>query len=71
MQSFMPMRIVGFDNSGTNTAYVSTAQIWLQGSDFDIDTATFTRYDTGRNGRYIHWSDKRNIRSIELLEASD
>ena len=34
MQSFMPMKIVGFDNSDRNTAYVSTAQIWLQGSDY-------------------------------------
>lgn len=34
MQSFMTMRIAGFDNPNINTAYVSTAQIWLQGSDY-------------------------------------
>ena len=34
MQSFMPMKVVAFDNPNINTAYVSTAQIWLQGSDY-------------------------------------
>jgi hypothetical protein len=34
MQSFMPMKVIGFDNPDVNTAYVSTAQIWLQGSDY-------------------------------------
>ena len=33
MQSFMPMRVVAFDNPDINTAYVSTMQILLQGSD--------------------------------------
>lgn len=34
MQSFMPMRVVAFDNPDINTAYVSTYQILLQGSDY-------------------------------------
>jgi len=67
----MPMRIVGFDNSGTNTAYVSTAQIWLQGSDFDIDTATFTRFATGNDGQFVHWSGLADLRSYEVLKACD
>lgn len=67
----MPMRIVGFDNSGTNTAYVSTAQIWLQGSDFDIDTATFTRYSTGNDGHFVHWSGIADLNSYEALKACD
>ncbi len=33
MQSFMPMRVIAFDNPDINTAYVSTMQILLQGSD--------------------------------------
>lgn len=33
-QSFMAMKVVGFDDSGKNTAYVSRMQIYLQGSDF-------------------------------------
>lgn len=34
MQSFMPMRVIAFDNPDINTAYVSTLQILLQGSDY-------------------------------------
>lgn len=34
MQSFMPMKVVAFDNPDINTAYVNTDQIWLQGSDY-------------------------------------
>ena len=34
MQSYMPMRVVAFDNPNINTAYVSTYQILLQGSDY-------------------------------------
>lgn len=36
MQSFMSMKIVGFEESGLNVAYVSRAQIYLQGSDFKL-----------------------------------
>ncbi len=31
-QSFMPQRVVAFDNNNINTAYVSTFQLFLQGS---------------------------------------
>lgn len=31
-QSFMPMRIIAFEDEDVNRAYVSAAQIWLQGS---------------------------------------
>ena len=34
MQSFMAMKIVGFVDSDVNTAYVSTLQTYLQGSDY-------------------------------------
>lgn len=34
MQSFMPMKVVAFDNPDINTAHVSTLQILLQGSDY-------------------------------------
>lgn len=33
-QSFMAMRVVGFDESGKNTAYVNRMQLYLQGSDY-------------------------------------
>lgn len=34
MQSFMPMKIAAFIDSDVNTAYVSTSQTYLQGSDY-------------------------------------
>lgn len=36
MQSFMPMKVIAYENANVNTAYVSTAQIWLQGSDYRL-----------------------------------
>ena len=71
MQSFMPMKIVGFDNSDRNTAYVSTAQIWLQGSDYDIDAVTLTNFSFDKTGKYITWSPLASISSFEALKASD
>ena len=38
MQSFMPMRIAAFIDSDVNTAYVSTLQTYLQGSDYSLHT---------------------------------
>ena len=71
MQSFMPMKIAAFDNSDRNTAYVSTAQIWLQGSDYDIDAVTLTNFSFDKNGKYITWSPLASISSYEALKASD
>ena len=71
MQSFMPMRIVGFDNSDTNTAYVSTSQIWLQGSDYDIDSVSMTNYELTDSGEYQTWTPLADIRDLNHLKASD
>lgn len=68
-QSFMAMKIVGFDESGKNTAYVSRMQIWLQGSDYDIDKVSLLGYKF-KNGHFIKWSPYMNLSSKSLLEAS-
>jgi hypothetical protein len=44
MQSFMPMKIVGFEKSDRNTAYVSTTQFLFQGSDLDIDAVSLASF---------------------------
>ena len=54
-QSFMPMKIVAFTNSGLNSAYVSRWQIWLQGSDFDIDKASLLG-KAFKDGHLVTWS---------------
>lgn len=56
MQSFMPMKIVAYENQDVNYAYVSTAQIWLQGSDFDIDAVSLATYRISNGGRLELWS---------------
>jgi hypothetical protein len=48
--------VVGFDNSGLNTAMVSTFQLFLQGSDLDIDAVTLLGYDFDDHGKLIGWS---------------
>jgi hypothetical protein len=59
-QSFMTQRVVGFDNSDINTAMVSTFQLFLQGSDLDIDAVTLLGYEFDNNGKFIGWSPHFN-----------
>lgn len=61
MQSFMPMRIVAFDNPNINTAHVSTAQIWLQGSDFDIDAVSLATFEISAGGKLELWSPHAQV----------
>ena len=68
-QSFMAMKVVGFDESGKNTAYVSRMQIWLQGSDYDIDKVSLLGYKF-KNGHFVKWSPYMDLSSKSLLEAS-
>lgn len=69
-QSFMPMKLVAFDESDVNSAYVSRYQLYLQGSDFDIDKASLLG-SIIRNGRYVTWSPFMSLQSIEHLKASE
>lgn len=70
MQSFMPMKIVGFDESGHNNAFVCTQQIWLQGSDFDIDCVSLLTYEFDRSGKFVGWSPFFNLTNTEQLRLS-
>ena len=69
-QSFMTQRVVGFDSSGLNTAMVSTFQLFLQGSDLDIDAVTLLGYDFDDHGKLIGWSPYFSLESKEMLKAS-
>jgi hypothetical protein len=66
----MPMKIVGFDESGHNNAFVSTQQIWLQGSDFDIDCVSLLTYEFDRSGKFVGWSPFFDLSSKTQLEIS-
>ena len=57
MQSFMAMDIVGFNNTGVHDCYVSAEQIRLQGSDYDVDKATFLGHAFTKSGVFVKWSN--------------
>lgn len=69
-QSFMPMKLVAFDESGKNSAYVNRYQLYLQGSDYDVDKASLLG-SIFRNGKYVIWSPFMNLMSYEHLKASE
>lgn len=56
LQSFMTMKCVGWTENTKNMAYVSHFQIYLQGSDYDIDKAYIMGQSYDNNGNYIQWS---------------
>lgn len=71
MQSFMPMKVVAFEGADINTAYVSTAQLLFQGSDYDIDSVSLASYSFDKSGRYVLHSPYANTETIENLQASE
>lgn len=70
MQSFMTMQTVGWTGTDDNTAFVSHFQIYLQGSDFDVDKANMLGQNYDHNGKYIGWSPYFDYTSLATLEAS-
>lgn len=71
MQSFMPMKVVAFDNPDVNSVYVNYWQIWLQGSDFDIDKVSMLGFSFDRTGKFVGWSPYFNLHSTDTLKASE
>lgn len=63
-QSFMSQTCVAFDTSGKNSMHVSRWQLWLQGSDFDIDKANIITYDI-KNGLMRKHSSLQNFAADE------
>jgi len=53
LQSFMKMEVVQYMSGNSNSAVVPPIQIWLQGSDYDIDKVYLMGYDFNENGQYI------------------
>lgn len=69
LQSFMPMRCVGWTRDTNNTAYVSYIQTFLQGSDYDIDKA-YIMGQSFKGGIYVGWSNLFDYSSNKTLQAS-
>ena len=70
LQSVMAMKVVGFVDSDINTAYVSTLQTYLQGSDYDIDSVSLAMYAFDKTGKFVKWSDYFNLSTKEMLQSS-
>jgi hypothetical protein len=70
LQSFMTMKCVGWTENTKNMAYVSHFQIYLQGSDYDIDKAYIMGQSYDGNGNYIQWSPLFDFTSVETLAIS-
>lgn len=68
MQSFMPMKNVAYHNSDSNDVYVSVWQIWLQGSDFDIDKGYILGYGFNKSAQYEDWSTISGYTTKEQLD---
>jgi hypothetical protein len=50
------MKVEGFTNIGVNDCYISDMQVWLQGSDFDVDKVTLMGLSFTRSGQLKTWS---------------
>ena len=70
LQSFMTMKCVGWTENTKNMAYVSHFQIYLQGSDYDIDKAYIMGQSYDGNGQYIQWSPLFDFTDVKTLELS-
>ena len=69
-QSFMPMKVVAWDNPNINTAYVSVMQFFLQGSDLDIDAVSLLTFAFSESGEFYNWSPDFDMRNIDFLNLS-
>lgn len=71
LQSFMIMRTVALTDDPVNNVYVSRWQLWLQGSDLDIDKSYMMGVDINSIGEYNHWSPLADYRTSERADISD
>lgn len=69
-QSFMPMKVVAWDNPNINTAYVSVMQFFLQGSDLDIDAVSLLTFSFSPGGEFYSWSPDFDLSNSEMLNLS-
>lgn len=68
-QSFMAMEIAAFGSESKNSAYVSRWQLWLQGSDYDIDKISVLGLKFN-HGKLKTWSPYFNMQSKDTFESS-
>lgn len=67
MQSFMGMDTVAFIKGDANDVYVSHWQLFLQGSDYDIDKIYMMMYAM-KNGLFVGWSPSFDLTQFNKSE---
>lgn len=70
-QSFMGQKVIAFTSSDINSAYVSTFQLFIQGSDLDIDTVNLIAASISKRGKYVLWSPYASLQSMEMIKESE
>lgn len=71
LASFMNMQVVAFNPQGSNDIFVSRWQMWLQGSDLDIDKAYMMGHSFAPSGMFKHWSPLADYSSEQKRKISD
>lgn len=70
LQSFMKMKVIAFTGRDSNAIMVSHYQLWLQGSDFDIDKAYVMGFEFSNAGKIIGWSPFFSMQSKSKVDLS-
>jgi len=65
----MAMKIEAFGLENTNSAYVSRDQLWLQGSDYDIDKISLLGLKFN-HGKLVVWSPFFSLKTREEFLSS-
>lgn len=68
-QSFKSGKTVAYMHDDENSVYVSHFQVWLEGSDFDIDKIYNISFDV-ENGILVGWSPYFDLKSTENTNTS-
>ena len=71
LASIQGVEIVSFNTFGRNDIFINRWQMWLQGSDLDIDKTYGMGSSIKKNGMYDHWSPLAQYTSQELADLSD
>lgn len=71
LASFMSMDVVGYQPEAANEVFVSRWQLWLQGSDLDIDKSYMMGHSFGASGLFHHWSPIADYSNEKRRRISD
>ncbi len=69
-QSFMGMEIQDFEDNNINSAYVSSFQFFLQGSDLDVDAVSLQVFKLNKQGLFVGHSPYYSLNTQEQMEES-